>query len=495
MLLPRTTYYVILCALLLLFATTLWHRISHFDDAWSTELSYQLLKDGFVRSSLFGNYQQWDEHLYMYHKAFVYVQAGILYFIGFDIWAARATTLLFTGSCLLLLLVYFRPRKEQQLLAALLYVGCGSLWLFGVDSRPETMVATFGFASFLLLQKGILSPRRLLLAGALAGFAALTHLNGLIYIGAGTFWLLPRSGWRGVILFSAAGSLVAGLFLADALIDDQLPLLLYQFTHYPVNQNNHDVLLKLHTMARYDRIFFHSEGEAPLTVLLIMVILITSWGRPIQKMFTPAARYLVWLLVVFWLLTKSHNAYYYILFVPFFIVIITEAVSTVELPKLRRYAIAALIALYPLGSATRAYNLLRENYTYPPVATENARLASRMPQKNTKIIAPMSFFFGQMDNYHIKSLTYYSFIDQDYYNKQLTTKQFFDLAARDTVRYIISDFRKSNKINYIKPDTPTRVGPYRRVYKDQWHSVYAWQPREAREQAYRTRTTPAPEYE
>lgn len=481
MLLPRTTYYVIICALLLLFASTLVHRISHFDDAWSTELSYWLLKDGFVRSSLFGDYHQWNEHLYMYHKAFVYIQAGILYFIGFDIWAARATTLLFTGSCLLLLLVYFRAQKEQQLLAALLYVGCGSLWLFGVDSRPETMVATCGFASFLLLQKESLSSRRLLLAGALAGFAALTHLNGLIYIAAGTFWLLPRNGWRGAILFGAAGSLVAGLFLADALIDGQLQLLLYQFTHYPVNQNNHDVQLKLHTMARYDRIFFHSEGEAPLTVLIILVVLITSRGRPIQKIFTPAARYLVWLLVLFWLLTKSQNAYYYILFIPFFIVVITEAVSTVELPKLHRYLVAVLVLLYSLGGVIRAYNLLIENYTYPNVTTENARLASFMPQQEVKVIAPMSFFFGQMDNYHIKSLTYYSFIDQDYYNKQLTTKQFFDLAARDTVRYIISDFRKSNKINYIKPDTPTRVGPYRRVYQDQWHSVYAWQPREAKE--------------
>ena len=470
-------YYLIIFVLLLLFCGTLYHRISHFDDAWCTEQSYWLLKDGIVRSELFAGYQQWGKQLYVFHKAFVYVQAGLLYFLGFSVWGARATTLLFTVVCLLLLLAYFRSSREHQLLATLLYVGCGTLWLFGVDNRPETMVVSFGFASFLVLQKKPPSAGYLLAAGALAGGAALTHLNGLIYVVAGTLWLLPRSGWRAALLFGAAGSIVTGVYFLDAIIDHQLPLLFYQFNHYPANVNNTSLSLKLHLMARYDRMFMHSEGETPLTILTVLTLIITHWGRPIRQLFTPTFQYVTWIVVLFWFLTKSDNAYYFILFVPFFVVIATENMLSPNLSKVKYQLLVALLVLYPLGSIARTYTLIKENYTYPNALAENTVLATYMPQKGANVIAPISFFFGQMDNYRVRGLTYYAYVNEERYNKQLRITDFFQLAARDSVRYIISDLRTFNDVYPIPPDAPARIGGYQKVFQDAWHSVYAWQPR------------------
>ncbi|HLK96989.1 MAG TPA: hypothetical protein VK364_04410, partial [Hymenobacter sp.] len=130
--------------------------------------------------------------------------------------------------------------------------------------------------------------------------------------------------------------------------------------------------------------------------------------------------------------------------------------------------------LYPMGSVLRAYYLIRENQTYPNVAVENARLAAYMPHQGTKIIAPIDFFFGQMDNYRIRSLTYYSLLNSTQYQDQLTVPEFFAMAAQDSVMYIVSDHRTWNQAYHIPPNAPARIGAYQRVFQDQWHSIYTY---------------------
>ena len=186
---PKKTYAVTAAVLVALFLSTLYHRIAHFDDAWCTEQSYWLLKDGIVRSELFRGYNYWGERMFVFHKAFVYAQVPVLALLGCDIWAARALPMLFSAIGLLLLLRYFRTQVEAQWMATVLYIGCGCLWLFGVDNRPETMTAAFGFASFFVLNRSARSAWMVTAAAALAGLASLTHLNGIIYVAAGTIWL------------------------------------------------------------------------------------------------------------------------------------------------------------------------------------------------------------------------------------------------------------------------------------------------------------------
>lgn len=474
LLLPHRAYYLAIAGLAFLFGSTLPHRIEHFDDAWCAEQAYWLLKEGHVRSELFRGLNFWEDRLYVFHKAFVYAQAPVLWAFNFSVVGAKTTPLLFAGAGLGLLLRYFRGRGEAQALAAALYLGCGTLVLFGFDNRPETMVMAFGFASYLVLSRERLPAGRLVLAGALAGLAALAHLNGLVYVAAGALWLLWQRGWRPAAIFGVAGGLTTGLYLLDALLDGRLDRLVYQFVQDPVTAANQHLAAKLAVMADYHQTFFHSEGETFLTALLLLGLLVLARRRATRPALSPALRYLLLLLGLFWLLTKSDTAYYYLLFVPFFVVVFVEAVlaAAPRLAPWQRTAVLGLLALYPVGAGLRAYNLLRENRTYPDTEAENARLAAFMLVRGAKVIAPIDFFFGQIANYRIHSLSYYYFVEVRQYHGQLPLPTFFDLAARDTVRYVVTDQRHVNEVYYVPADAPVRVGPYRRVFQDAWHSVY-----------------------
>ncbi|MBC6612568.1 glycosyltransferase family 39 protein [Hymenobacter sp. BT507] len=473
MLLQKKYYALLLLVLLVGFAATLYHRIVHFDDAWCTEQSYWLLKDGIVRSELFRGYNYWHERLYVFHKAFVYVQVPVLYLFGPTIWAARTVPMLFTAVGLVLLLVYFRGRAAQQWLAALFYVGCGCLWTFGVDNRPETMVAACGFASFLLLQQHSARTRWVVVAGAFAGLAALTHLNGTIYIAAGCAWLAGQGHWKKAVWFGLAGGIVLSLYVADALWDNQLNRLLYQFSHDHAAQGNFNWAKKMHVMRRYDQIFFHSSGEVPLTVLFLLTVLVLTLRPATRRLLTPTMQYLLWLLGIFWLLTKNTNVYYYLLFVPILIVVVTEllAAATPHLARWQRLALLVVLCLYPLGAAVRTVELVIENQREPSIMDTNRTLAQYMPRKGAKVIAPIDFFFGQMPHYRVRSLTYYQLIAPDN-PPPLTT--FFRRAAQDSVRYIICDYRQKNQVYHIPSDAPAQIGAYRRVYQDAWRGIYAY---------------------
>lgn len=474
LLFPGRVYYLVIAGLAFLFASTLPHRIEHFDDPWCAEQAHWLLKDGYVHSEMFRGLNFWEDRLYVFHKAFVYAQAPVLWVFDFSVVGAKTTPLLFGVAGLGLLLYYFRGRSEAQVLATALYLGCGTLMLFGFDNRPETMVMAFGFASYLVLSRERLPASHLALAGVLAGLAALTHLNGLIYVAAGALWLLMQRGWRPALGFGVAGGLTTGLYFLDALLDGRLDRLVYQFVHDPVTAANQHLATKLAVMADFHRTFFHSEGETFLTIVLVLVLLVLALRTVTRPALSPAMRYLLLLLGLFWLLTKSNTAYYYLLFVPFIVVVLAETLlaAAPRLAPWQRTAVLALLALYPVGAGLRAYNLLRENWTYPDTENENARLAAFMPERGAKIIAPIDFFFGQINNYRIHSLSYYYFVESMQYHGELPLPTFFDLAARDAVRYVVTDQRLNNAVYHIPADAPGRIGAYRRVFQDAWHSVY-----------------------
>ena len=478
LLFPAWIYYLAISGLAFLFACTLPHRIEHFDDAWFAEQVYWLLKDGWVRSEFFRGLNFWEDQLYVFHKAFIYVQAPILYLSGFSVIGAKTTPLLFALMGLGLLLYYFRGQGEAQALAVALYLGCGTLVLFSFDNRPETMVMALGFASYVVMSGRRAGYGSWLAAGGLAGLAALTHLNGLVYVVAGVAYLVMQRGWRPALAFALTGGFVTSLYFLDAVLNGQLERLVYQFIHDPVTSSNQHLASKVEVMLSYHHTFFHSEGELPLSLVLILVLVVLSLRPATRRSLSPAAQYLLLLLGIFWLLTKSNTSYYYLLFVPFIVVVLTEYLVGAAAHWLpwQRAVVMSLLALYPAGAVLRAYNLLKENQTYPPTEVENARLAAYMPKQGSRIIGPLDLFFGQMENYRIHSLTYYSYINKKDYHNQLSLDSFFALAAQDSAEYVVTDHRHLNYVYLVPANAPARIGHYERVFRDDWHSVYRRRP-------------------
>ena len=128
--------------------------------------------------------------------------------------------------------------------------------------------------------------------------------------------------------------------------------------------------------------------------------------------------------------------------------------------------------MYLLVSINQIREVLVENRIAPDREKHNSLLASYMPRHQTNVIAPLEFFFGQIDNYQIRGLTYYYLLEQMGQKMPLTT--FFQLAAQENVAYIISDYGK-NASYEIPYDAPAQIGSYHRVFRDEWSSVYVRQ--------------------
>lgn len=472
---PRWVYYTAVVALAALLLSTLPHRAVHFDDPWGAELSYWLMKDGYVHSELFrGIGDGSEQHAYVYHKAFIYFQAGLMHVLGVSLYAVKTTGLVFSAMGLGLLLYYFRGQREARWLATALYLGCGALVSAAFIGRPEPLVMSAGLASFLVLRQAQGRSGQLALAGLLGGLAGLAHLHGLIFLMAGGLWLLgQRPRLAGVLAFGVTGAVVVSLYLLDAVLNQQLPMLVYQFSHAPVTQASQHGWAKLAVLLRYQEVYFHSEGEAALTVLLL-ALLALAWRRGPWRL-TFAQQYLLLLVLCFWVLCTRADSYYFLLLMPFFIIVVIERAleSWPRLSAWRRTAVQVLLLLYPLGAAVRAYYLWADKQRTPWPATENARLAQYMPRQGSVAIVPLDFFFNEISHYRLRGLTAYTMRNHTFYHDTLSVRGFFALAAQDSAQYIVTDHSTRNEAYHVPPTAPARIGTYERVFQDRWHSVYS----------------------
>lgn len=467
---PLRTYRFALFFLLGALICTFYRRANHFDDAWFAEQSYWLVRDGWVRSEFFRGYNGWGDRIYVFHKLFIYTGALFMQLTGFSLAASKLLTILCGSLTGWLIWTYNRRNpREQQWLAVLLYFGCGTIIRYFCINRPEIMCMMLGFASFYALdQPGEKTVPKAILAGILAGLAALTHLNGLIYLVAGAGWLLLRTGWRSVIGFSFAGGLTLSLYVLDALADGNMDKMLMQFVDDPATQSSFQLVDKLFVMLSYHQIFFHSHGEVPLSVLVLVCLILF---RRRLRLTQPVLLYFLLLFVSFWLLSKSNFDFYYILFVPWLVLLAAHCLITYPTQQPRQRAtLRVFLVIYFSISLVSLGKVFAENGKKPYIETYNSKLAQYMPLHHTKVIAPLSFFFGQIENYQIQGFTYFHLLELR--GTRYTLSSFFDLAERNDVQYIISD-DSSEKGFKIPFDAPAHIGAFERVFQDQYTSLYA----------------------
>lgn len=460
------TYKIAFFLLVVAVLVTCYHRTEHFDDAWFAEQSYWLVQDGLVRSEMFRGFNGWENRIYVFHKLFIYAGALIMSVFGFSLPVSK----LLTTLCALLggyLLWHYNRRstRQEQWLAITLYFGCGTIIRYFSINRPEMMCMVLGLGSYLALDRHKDYSSRPVVGGILAGLAALTHLNGVIYLVAGTLWLLVRQGWRPSVLFSLAGAATLSIYGIDAFLDNQFSTLIEQFVHDPATQSNFKLVDKGMVMLNYHQLFFHSHGEVPLSILVLLCLLVFARKASLAQ---PILFYLTLLFFSFWVLTKSNFDFYYILFVPWLSLLAANYLSVylATLPIWQQRVGRGFLVVYYCFSLFSIGKVLQENYTTPYVPYYNQKLARHMPSKQSKIIAPISFFFGQMGDYKIHGLSYYSAL-----HSNASLNEFFDLAAQEGAKYVVSDAYKT--AGYVIPiDAPGRIGEYKLIFRDKMTSIY-----------------------
>ncbi len=467
---------------LLLFAATMYHRATDFDDAWFAEQAYFFLRDGVVRSEFFRGVNHWEERIYVFHKLYIYLLAGWTRLFGFS--APAVESLGTVGAALNVAGLYAMTRRgvmpginaNRPALfgwTVLLYVSCGLVLRYGFVARPETMNAAFGLWGYYFLstaQTGNDRPTgRLVMAAIFAGLAALTHLNGLMYGLAGLTWLAWQRRWRTGVVYGFVWAVVCAFYFTDVLLDNQWARLAEQFRYDPATRHLFGWMAKLSTLASFHQMLFHNQVEAAITVLSVFVGWF-SWQYDRQS--RPLIVYLLAATVWMWLLTRGSSKYYMLLLLPYTCLLAGRAVavSAVRWPRWGQRLSAAAVVLW-LGSGLVEGSLLIGENQAPIVHERTAALARRMGKEGSTVIAPLDFFFDQIGHYRIHSLSYYFLLNQHEYGGKLLVPQFFDLAAREQAAYVITD-PKLNMAYDIPNSAPERIGRYRRIFQDDWNSVY-----------------------
>ena len=270
---------------------SLYHRSCFIDDAWLGERAWWLAREGVARSELFRGQVDYGQRMFVFHKLFAFVGAAFVRLLGWSLYTLKAVSLVSFVAFLLLLWRYCRRFAPAGVfpLAVLLLLGHGLIGLHVFVYRPEIMLMTLGFGSFLLLRRFLESERSAHLVGAsvLAGLCVLTHLNGLVFIGAGTLLLLTRRQPRRAAVFALVSSAIGALYLSDAWLAGELPTLFRQLRGDPVLAERFaDVASRLSGALDEHQRYFHSRPEIVFSILVLVVVVLTAratrlWTSPL----------------------------------------------------------------------------------------------------------------------------------------------------------------------------------------------------------------------
>ena len=173
----------------------LYFRTIHGDEPILAEQVLSFQKLGFVKAELFdGMGKGWELRQYHFHKFFILLGVLVTKIFGFNIWVLRLVSLFSFIGLIFLFFKYLKTIKAESkhlfVIAMIVLLANFTVFEYAFLFRPEIMIATLGFLSFLLLHQFIQSEKIWLLigSGAVAGFCAFTHLNGLSFILTGSLF-------------------------------------------------------------------------------------------------------------------------------------------------------------------------------------------------------------------------------------------------------------------------------------------------------------------
>jgi hypothetical protein len=329
------------------------------------------------------------------------------------------------------------------------------------------LVATLGFASFLLIYRGT-NLLKSASSGLFAGLALLSHLNGTIYIVAGFVVLLYYKQYRNLFIFSIISLFVGSLYFYDIWLLDGFRTWQWQFMNDPATQSTIGIANKIRVMLTYPKLFFESPEQAVLSLLLLVL----GWVCfPYFKSFNRGlVVYSLALFLSFWLLTKSATAIYQVLFIPTFFVLILELHALLVKNNQINKATYVTVGLYVcVGVVGNLQIILKNNTNYLP--DQFARLSTKITVKKTGLV-PLTFFFNEYRHYDkLLCQTNFELQMKQQKRRTLTKKLFFDWAKQNKVDFVVLDYLNNNADYY--PDKNTlNVEPYSLTYSDGQFAIY-----------------------
>lgn len=453
---------------------TYYQRYPTDDDAWFAEESYWLLQDGKVRSEFFRGLLDWEKHYLVSHKLFIAIGALLLSVFPDSSYGVKVSGLLFfilLVGILIYMLKHRRlsPTNEPIIVLLILIFGNTLMIKMSFENRPEMMLIAFGFGSFCVIRSEPFRWQGAALGGSVTGLAALSHLNGIIFMIAGFVTLLLTQPYRHALLFALFAGFMSIFYFYDVVtVPNGFETWWFQFRNDPATQNAFGWQAKLTVMLSFPMIFIESPEQFSLTILLLT----TLWfkRKQIRHLDKTLVIYSMSLLFSFWLITKRASGIYQILFIPLMIVLILETVYQQPRQSIPSYLKAVFVLYVLVGITGHAMMIHSNRQEYLP--NTYAELRKNIPA-HTAGVVPLTFYFNEYKHYP-KLLCYTNFDLQQRQRKPATvpdSRSFFHWAAANHAHFILFDYQ-IDRPPYFPAEGTQRIEKFQLRFFDGRFAVY-----------------------
>lgn len=426
----KTVIIGLLLFLALFFTLSLHNRILHIDEATLSEQVYWLTEEGTVKTVLYeGIGTGLGDELLVYHKLFIWLATGIAWLFGHSLELLRCLSLL--SALLLCATIYqysqrFITASQSRLplfflLTILLLFSNALFFTFSFIFRPELMLTCLGFGSFYMLTAYLKHDKLkyLYLAAIFAGLASLTHLNGLVYVGAAGLLLLFDRKIKPLFIFSITSLLVSAIYFIDVLGPGDFDRFILQFSGAPAFKES-----DLHPLNRILRVFeehrryFHSAREVSFSVLMILII--AARFRYLWKHHSILMRYTLFGGITLAIINQGQTSKYALLLLPFACLLMALAMMDI-LKEGKKKQIRWFMAAFVVYFCIQVYDMYEVINRKMDLPARNAAISQHIPW-GSRVYGPGSFFFNQVEHYEILSLeSYYAKVGRFHtlkYNKK-----------------------------------------------------------------------------
>ncbi len=439
-----------------LYVFSLYNRIPHIDDAWLGEQVYWFDKENIVKNVLMKHFFNSETGLIAYHKLFIWAGLGMVKVFGFSLIALKSTSLI---SLIVFLSVYYYYTVHQRkllkpsefILVAALFVIQPLVFEFSFVFRPEIMLMNIGFISFAFLERSKINKKNrvlfVLLSAITTGIAVLVHLNGLVFIVAGFFFLIYREQYKDSAIYISVSVLVSSLyFLHFNSISDftlWLNLIVGPSSNSLISYDIFNIITKPIIKLTNEHLrLFHSSKEISLTILLIGIIVL---GFTHFKKRTPGLLlYILLMFVSIAILTVNKTSKYGLIYYPYLVLLLIFFAKNQWKSREGKYVISnkwkplgMFVLLLVFIATSLIYNINLSIRKFSPA--QNKLITDtyvKTSLSTTKIMTPMPFIFNEIDRYgEIVSLM--SYHERMKTETTLTGSGFFNTANEENIDYIL----------------------------------------------------------
>lgn len=432
--------YILLIAGIMIFASSLYKRVITFDDAYFAEQAYWLNENGYARTELFNGILDWGNRQYTYHKLHVWQIAVAIKYFGWSPYIIKSIPMIYLLMFFVFAYYYFKNYISADdniyflIFLSLLLINAYVIQ-FSLEARPEIMIMCVSFISFYFIRQGTRTENiiYIIIAGALAGAAALFHLNGIVFTFSGIAIFLYMRNFKYAAIFTTAAAAIFSIYFIDIIANDSFKNGLVLLLNDPgvlqgSGLTNGALAKTLYSFKRYAR----HPYDFTYTLLLLLTIFINRKQIKQDYEIKLSLIYLITADVLLLIISPGGKSMYLVLSMPFsFIIISRYLYSNTSYRKL----LISTVALYVITQTGHVINIMKSSNT-ELIQNYSIILNELDIDKTDKIAAPALIVFDSIGKTRVLACEAFRLLDS-YGIIKYKSEDIFNYAKNHNVKYMI----------------------------------------------------------